>query len=478
MTRTTTDPHPLPYPISADGDPEMAALIESWRYRGPEVPWEAIVGHEPQIRRCRELAEMLRRTTAELDLLRIRVGAGLVISGPPGVGKSLMARALATALGRDVIVPPTGELGAEAVRRLYAQLVHDGQAVLLLLDEAESIIGHPWQRTVDKTAQDALLAALDGIGRPSHGPITVALTTSALDDLDEAAIRPGRLAPRLVLDKPTGDERRVLLERLVDGLPRQGELDLAAIVDRTGDWSGAELAGAVQEACTRSLLDHSDALRHDLLTEVVAERHVITDDTEDETDHDARERIAIHEAGHVLYGFLNWPGGLASVQIHGRHGQTQLAESVVRQAADAQSLRRHAEMALAGVAAEQVCYGINLTTEGSHHDKEEATGLLIRLLAVQRPYSIEPLEAGTLGDRGSERIRAGWHAELEALAHQAQASSVRWLAPHARVLRDFARLLLDAPEQSLSGDDLDAAIRQAWRRKDDDLYEETSDSAQ
>ena len=476
MTRTIADPHPLPYPISADGDPEMAALIDSWRYHGPHVDWDKIVGHEPQIRRCRELLEMLRRTPAELDLLRIRVGAGLVISGPAGVGKSMMARALATALGRDVIVPPTGELSAEAVRRLYAQLVHDGQAVLLLLDEAESIIGHPWLRTVDKAAQDALLAALDGIGRPAHGPITVALTTSALDDLDEAAIRPGRLAPRLVLDKPTADERRVLLERLIEGLPQQGEIDLAAIVDRTGDWSGAELTGAIQEACTRSLLDHSDALRHDLLEQVVAERHVITDESIDETDHDARERIAIHEAGHVLYGYLNWPGGLASVQIHGRHGRTQLAESVVRQAADVQSLRRHAEMALAGVAAEQVCYGTSLVTEGSHHDKAEATDLLSRLLAIGRPYAIEALEAGTLSDRGSERIRAAWHAELETLAHQAQASAVHWLAPHGAVLREFARLLLDAPEQSLSGDELDAAIGEAWRRKSDALNRETSES--
>ena len=478
MTKSSTDPRPLPYPLSADGDPEMAALIDSWRYRGPQVGWDEIVGHEPQIRRCRELVEMLHRTPDELKRLRIRIGAGLVISGPPGVGKSMMARALATALGRDVIVPPTGELSAEALRRMYAQLVYEGKAVLVLLDEAESIIGNSWQRTVDKTAQDALLAALDGIGRPDHGPITVALTISALDDLDEAAIRPGRLAPRLVLDKPSDDERRVLLERLVDGLPIQGELDLAAIVDRTGGWTGAELAGAVQEACTRSLLDHSDALRHDLLTEVVAERHVITDDTDDETDHDARERIAIHEAGHVLFGYLNWPGGLASVQIHGRHGQTQLVESVVRQVPDAGSLRRHAEMALAGAAAEQVCYGTTFVTEGSHHDKAEATDLLSRLLAIGRPYAIDALEAGTLSDRGSERLRAGWHAELETLANQAQASAVRWLAPHAVAIRDFARLLLDAPEQSLSGDALEAAIFQVMGGKVGDPYCEMSEAAQ
>src|SRR5680860_1472445 len=131
MSKQDPKDQTLPYAIPDGDDEEMARLIDSWRYRGPRVPWEAIVGHGPQITRCRELVEKLRRSPDELALLRIRVGAGLVISGPAGVGKSLMARALATALDRDVIVPPTGELTAATIRRLYAQLAKDDRPVLV-----------------------------------------------------------------------------------------------------------------------------------------------------------------------------------------------------------------------------------------------------------------------------------------------------------------------------------------------------------
>jgi len=65
---------PLPFAIAADADDvEVAALIESWRYRGPAASWDAIVGHEPQIRRCREVVEALRRPEADLERLRIRL---------------------------------------------------------------------------------------------------------------------------------------------------------------------------------------------------------------------------------------------------------------------------------------------------------------------------------------------------------------------------------------------------------------------
>jgi len=473
MSKQDPSDQALPYAIPDGDDEEMARLIDSWRYRGPRIPWDAIVGHGPQITRCRELVEKLHRSPDELAQLRIRVGAGLVISGPAGVGKSLMARALATALDRDVVVPPTGELNAATIRRLYAQLAKLERPVVVLLDEAESLIGQSWRRSAELDVLTTFLDALDGIDRPANGPITVALTTLGLEELDEAAVRPGRLAPRLLLERPTADERRQLLTRLTAGLPVAGDLDLATVVDRTGGWSGAELDGAVQDACSRSLLDHTDALRQDLLLEVVAERYNIIDEVE-EMDWDALERIALHEAGHVLYAWLTIPGGLASVKLYGHHGETRLRDSVAKNVLDVQGLRRHAELALAGAAAERVCGGTAWVTEGGHHDKEHATELLLRLLAVGKPYAVGPLEAGTLSDHGSERMRAGWHAELEALAAEAQESVVGWLSPHREALVAFSRILLEAPEHSLSGEALEAAIQQVVSRADANSSDERS----
>jgi ATP-dependent Zn protease len=452
--------HALPYLVPADGDAEMAALIDAWRYRGPAIGWDAVVGHAAQIERCLELVEKLHRSQEELAQLRLRTGAGLLICGPSGVGKTLLARALASALGREVIAPPTAELTPESIRRLYAELTRTEQAVVVLLDEAESIIAGPWQLHADESKRGAFLAALDGIQRPQRGPITVALTTDRLEQLDEAAIRPGRLAPRLLLEPPTAEERLVLLRRLADGLPVQGSLDLEQVVERTQGWTGAELAGAIEEACSRSLRDHSDALRQDLLLQVVAERYVIVDEGDEDTRADL-ERVALHEAGHALYAWLRWPGGLASVRIGPRDGSTELLPSVLSRFPDAQQLRHLAELALAGPAAELIAYGEHRVSNGGHRDKAHATELLIGVLEIEKPYAVDVLERGSDSDRGSERMRAGWHAELEARAMDAQASVIRLLAPHAKALRPLAEQLLEAPEGALSGEALEAAIDRA-----------------
>ena len=137
---TNPDPPRLPFAIDADNDDiEVATLIESWRYRGPAVPWDAVVGHLPQVRRCQEIVEALRRTDADLERLHIRLGRGLVLSGPPGIGKTVLAKSVASAVQRDVISPPVSELTPGLIARLYAQLARMEPSVLVL-DEAERLI--------------------------------------------------------------------------------------------------------------------------------------------------------------------------------------------------------------------------------------------------------------------------------------------------------------------------------------------------
>lgn len=453
----------LPFLISATGnDDEIAALIESWRYRGEPTDWSAIVGHEHQIARCRELVEKLRRTPQELERLRLRVGAGLVITGPAGVGKSLMARALATAAGREVIVAPTAEMTPSLITRLYAQLAKM-EPVVVILDEAEAIIGHGGSHATDDDAQRAFLAALDGVLRPQRGPITLALTTASEWELSAAAIRPGRLAPRLALEAPTAAERLVLLERAVAGVPTAGRIDLFPLVERTAGWSGAELTVAIEEACSRSLLDGTDALRQDLLLEVVAERFVVEDER---PQHQITRASALHEAGHAIYGELTWPGQVAVVELTYDGGHTRLSEQIETGCHDAQQLRRLAAMSLAGMSAEELLLGPEARSTGGGHDRSQTSSFLLQRAAVMRPYDVDVLEAGSDSDRGSERMRAGLHATLEAEAAGLYAEVLATLLPRRHALERFAASLLAADRYVLSGPELATALAKALASPD------------
>ena len=447
----------LPHRIDPDhDDQEMVALIESWRSRSPATDWTAIVGHQHQIRRCQELVEALYRDPSDLDRLRIRIGRGLVITGPPGSGKTLLARALATSIGRDVIVPPTPELTASTIARMYAQLARM-DPVVVILDEAETIIARNYLGESDLTR--ALCVALDGIDRPQRGPVTLALTTASSYELAPTATRPGRLAPRLDLSLPTFEERLEILERAVDGVPTEGSIDLGRIAERTATWSGAELVIAIEEACLRSLPEHVDALRQDLLLEVVHERYVIDD--EPPANAEVSEAFAIHEAGHAIYAQLAFPGQVAVVSLSPDHGTTSLREELQRMPTRSDTIRRLAGVAVAGIVAEQIIDPSAGATEGGQADQIKATRLLLRLRGINLPIDSSVFEEGGMSDRGSERMRSTIHAEVERDAAALMTEVSTSLTPLRGSITRLASALLAAPDHVLSGERLRQALAEA-----------------
>lgn len=444
-----------------DGTP-IDELIDRWRVSAA-AGWDQIVGHERAIRRLREIATLVTLPAAERERLGLRLGAGMVISGQPGVGKSLLARAFAGEVGRPVVAPPPGELNPGRIAAIYRALA-DGEPAVILLDEAEGLIGdlaHD-EYGIDADTQRALLAALDGMERSDGAPITLALTTAPIDWLDEAAVRPGRLAPRLLLEPPSAAERAELLRRAVGALPGADMLDLARIAARMESWTGAGIVEAVHEAMRRSLVPGPAGLRTDLLLEVAAEKFTVMDPLE----HDRVDVVTTsrHEASHAVFARLAWgvdpdggAGAAARVRVHDRGGETELAAWVRRRAASAVELRRRAGMSLAGAVGERLLGGADGATSGGAQDRAAATGQLVALRSLAVPFD-EVVLAGHYPGMGADAMLAARYEGVRSLADAIWAEVRDVLEPHRRAIEALAASILAAPDRTLAGPDLDAAI--------------------
>lgn len=457
-------------------DTEMAALVEAWRYRGPATPWDTIVGHEPQVEELKRIAALVRtagENSAAVEALGIRTGGkGALLMGPPGVGKTLAARALASACGRRLIVPPTAEVDAALIRRLYSFL-GSSEPTVVVWDESDRLVGTQFVSGLAIEAQKSLLAALDPVDRPGAGPLTVCVTSLDAWAIEPAVARPGRLAPRLLFGLPTRRHRRMMFGRALASRPVRGEIDVDLLTLRTDGWSGAEVEGSIQDAAVRALADGSMAIKQEHVLEAINARFAHED-----VDLQGPDRsVACHEAGHALASSLT--AGVESVLevrlAANGNGSTRTASDAPHRAGSelldlspsapihvtVAELRRQAIVALAGMAAERVVLGADQLTTGSESDIEAATLLLMKARSASNPWSVDVLEGGAARERGSESMRADLYREIRRDADEALAVAESTLLPYVASIEWLASVLLVSPDFTLSGDDLHASLVEA-----------------
>ncbi|MGH2773478.1 MAG: ATP-dependent zinc metalloprotease FtsH [Actinomycetota bacterium] len=309
---------------------------------------------------------------------------GVLLVGPPGCGKTLLARAVAgeakanfySISGSEFVESLVG-VGAARVRDLFRQARASSPSIIFIdeLDAAGRQRGAGIGGGHDEREQtlNELLVQMDGFS-PSEGVVAIGATNRP-DILDPALLRAGRFDRHVTVERPDLEGRLEILRLHSRGKRLQApEKDLPHIAKNTAGFTGADLANLLNESALLAVRERVNSIgRHHLeegVERVMAgpkrKAAIITDDE--------KRRIAYHEAGHAVVAAAMGKGGIlekVSIIARGRGIGHLAVVSEDRQLLTTQDMEAQIAIAMAGIASEEMVMGQPST--GSEQDLERAT---------------------------------------------------------------------------------------------------------
>ncbi len=350
-----------------------------------QVTFADVAGIDEAKEELTEIVDFLRNPDKYLKLGG-KIPRGVLLSGAPGTGKTLLARAVAGEAGVPFFQMSASEfvemivgVGASRVRDLFAQAKQAAPAIIFI-DELDAIGrsrasgaanisgGH------DEREQtlNQILTEMDGFD-PRTGVIVLGATNRP-EVLDPALLRPGRFDRRVVVQPPDRAGREAILKVHTRSVPLAADVELGRLASATPGMVGADLANLVNEAALLAARrNHENVAREDFTDAL--ERIVLGAERKVMLSEDDRRRTATHEGGHAIVGMLT-PGAdpVRKVSIIPRGqalGVTFSAPDADRFNFDERHLLAQIKVALGGRTAEEIVFG-DLTT-GAESDIQQLT---------------------------------------------------------------------------------------------------------
>lgn len=364
-----------------------------------------------------ELEETIEflRDPARFGRLGGRAPRGILMSGPPGTGKTMLARAAANEAGVPFLSVSGSSfqekfagIGAARVRRLFAQGRKLAPCVIFI-DEIDAL-GRQRGRGGDSASSDQdqtlnqLLVELDGFDQTTS--IVVIGSTNRPDILDQALTRAGRFDREITVNLADSRGREAILSVHARELTLEPELDLRWIARGTPGFSGADLANLLNEAAIAAARDNSDAINRKHI-EFARDRILMGAERLGFTmDEDERYATAVHEAGHVAVGLAMVHGDpihKVSILPRGRAlGVTQSLPERDRLMKRREYLEDQVATLLGGRAAEEIL--LSTMTAGASNDIERAVEIARRMVSEFGMSPLGPIHLGKPEDPHSQAL--------------------------------------------------------------------------
>lgn len=442
----------------------------------PQIKFSDVAGAEEAKKELSEVVEFLK-TPDKFKALGARIPKGVLMVGPAGVGKTLLARAIAGEAGVPFFSIAGSEfmemlvgVGAARVRDMFATAKKSAPAIIFV-DEIESIgrqrgMGITGGHDEREQTLNQILVEMDGF-TPNDRVIVMAATNRP-DLLDAALIRPGRFDRRVVLTFPDLHERKAIIELHMKGKPFTKDVTTDKLARRTVGFSGADLANMLNEAAILAAREGKVAIDPKDLEEAATKEKMGPQRKRMQSEKD-RKLAAYHEAGHAVVGhFLKNVDPVHRISIVARGmsgGHTMFPPTEDRSNETKSRLLEQITAALGGQAAEEMVFK-DIST-GAASDISVATQIARQMVMEYGMSSLGPitLQARTMfgawrgmdeGEGMSENLHNAVDKEIKKIMDQGFKQALSLLRLHKSKLDAVAKALLE--KETLESDEFEKIV--------------------
>ena len=376
------------------------------------ITFNDVAGVEDAKKELEEVVDFLKNP-AKYRKIGARTPKGVLLFGPAGVGKTLLARAVAGEAGVPFFSMAGSEfmemlvgVGASRVRDLFSQAKASAPSIIFI-DEIDAIgrqRGKGFMGGHDEREQtlNQILVEMDGF-TPNDAVLVIAATNRG-DLLDPALLRPGRFDRRVVLDMPDKEGRFAILKIHARGKKFAKGINWGRVSDRTVGFSGADLENMLNEAAILAARDNQTQIEEKDIEEAATKVKLGPAKKKLQTEED-RKITAYHEAGHAIVTHIlpkMDPVHRISIVARGMSlGHTLIPPAADRTHETKSRIVEQITAMLGGRAAEEVVF--NEMTSGAQNDISQATKLARAMVIEWGMSELGPINLGPemgLGDFG------------------------------------------------------------------------------